>query len=137
MQTAPDRLSEAPTAPAPGRGRRRARRWLLRLAVVIALAGLAHCASPAGVAAVAMAKDVTFVCSGRKQVQATFYPGTDRQVDLRLSDGRRLSVPRALSASGARYATADESFVFWNKGKTAFITEGSPDRETYSNCVIR
>ncbi|HZY83655.1 MAG TPA: hypothetical protein VFE78_02385 [Gemmataceae bacterium] len=45
MQTAPDRLSEAPAAPPPGRGGRRARRWLLRLAVVTALAAAAEAAA--------------------------------------------------------------------------------------------
>ncbi|MDD3531047.1 MAG: MliC family protein [Candidatus Pacebacteria bacterium] len=79
-------------------------------------------------------KVATFACENNKSVTATFYIGDDRQVDLKLSDGRALSVPRALSGSGARYATPDESFVFWNKGDTAFITEGSAT--TYSGCVL-
>ena len=33
-----------------------------------------------------------------------------------------------MSGSGARYANKDESFVFWNKGNTAFITEGAAGR---------
>src|SRR5581483_12293852 len=37
-------------------------------------------------------------------------------------------------ASGARYANADESFIFWNKGTTAFITENG--QTTYANCSI-
>ena len=50
-----------------------------------------------------------------------------------LSDGRKLTLPQALSGSGARYANADDSFVFWNKGYTAFIDErGKP---TYSGCT--
>ena len=57
------------------------------------------------------------------------------RVDLILSDGRTLSVPQAMSASGARYATADESFVFWNKGDTAFVTEGDPNQQTFANCI--
>jgi membrane-bound inhibitor of C-type lysozyme len=40
-----------------------------------------------------------------------------------------------LSGSGARYANSDETFVFWNKGDTAFITEGN-GKETYSGCVV-
>jgi hypothetical protein len=40
-----------------------------------------------------------------------------------------------MSASGARYASADESVVFWNKGNTAFITEGgNPENMTFANC---
>ena len=36
---------------------------------------------------------------------------------------------------GARYANADESFVFWNKGDTAFVTEGAADTMTFKDCV--
>jgi membrane-bound inhibitor of C-type lysozyme len=76
----------------------------------------------------------TFSCEQGKVIGATFYKS---KVELVLSDGRKLSVPQAISASGARYANADESFVFWNKGNTAFITEGKTEQklETYTNCV--
>lgn len=79
-------------------------------------------------------KTVVFQCEGGKSITATFYIGDDKFVDLRLSDGRNMSVPRAISASGARYAKADESFVFWNKGDTAFITEGPTT--TFANCTL-
>jgi membrane-bound inhibitor of C-type lysozyme len=75
---------------------------------------------------------VTFFCSDARSVVATFYPGNDTHVDLVLSDGRTLSVPHAMSGSGARYANADESFVFWNKGDAAFITENGTT--TYADC---
>ncbi|RJQ36327.1 hypothetical protein C4552_03505 [Candidatus Parcubacteria bacterium] len=81
-------------------------------------------------------KTVTFQCADDRTIQASFYIGDDKYVDLVLSDGRKLSVPRALSASGARYAKADESFVFWNKGDTAFITEAGGG-ETYKNCILK
>ena len=74
----------------------------------------------------------TFKCQGGKMIEASFYAD---KVDLKLSDGRALSVPQAMSASGARYANKDESFVFWNKGDTAFVTEGKDSKETYSGCV--
>lgn len=76
----------------------------------------------------------SFDCDGGKLITAVFYPNNDTRVDLQLSDGRALSVPKAVSASGARYATSDEKFVFWNKGDTAFITENG--QNTYNNCVI-
>jgi len=41
------------------------------------------------------------------------------------------------STSGARYANKDETFVFWNKGDTAFVTEGKDGKETYSGCGRR
>lgn len=83
-------------------------------------------------------KTVTFTCADSKAIIATFYLKDDKFVDLKLSDGRSMSVPHAISASGARYATHDESFVFWNKGDTAFITEGATSSiETYSNCQLQ
>ena len=46
-------------------------------------------------------------------------------------------VPQAMSASGARYANKDETFVFWNKGDTAFVTEGKDGKEAYSGCATK
>ena len=74
--------------------------------------------------------DASFSCDDNKTIQADFYPN---QVMLRLSDGRNLTVPQAISADGARYANSDESFVFWNKGNTAFVQEGQAT--SYSDCV--
>ncbi len=80
-------------------------------------------------------KVALFNCDGGKTITASFYPGDDKFADLVLGDGTKLSVPRAISASGARYATADESFVFWNKGDTAFITQNGTT--TYSGCITQ
>ena len=74
-----------------------------------------------------------FACHGRKTIAAIFYADS---VELKLSDRRRLKIPQAMSGSGARYANADETFVFWNKGDTAFVTEGKANKETYSGCVV-
>jgi membrane-bound inhibitor of C-type lysozyme len=76
----------------------------------------------------------TFKCKGGKSIGATFFAAS---VDLKLSDGRSLKVPQAMSGSGARYANKDETFVFWNKGDTAFVTEGKDGKETYSGCATR
>jgi len=76
--------------------------------------------------------EATFKCKDGKSIEATFFADS---VALKLSDGRDMEVPQAMSGSGARYATKDESFVFWNKGDTAFVTEGSDDNQTYSDCV--
>ena len=74
---------------------------------------------------------VTFNCAESKNIKAVFYAS---KVDLGLSDGRNMSLPQAMSASGARYANSDESFVFWNKGDTAFVTEG--DKTTFNDCSL-
>lgn len=75
---------------------------------------------------------VIFSCTDSKKITAKFYSEDDKYVDLVLNDGTMISLPHATSASGARYAKPDESFVFWNKGDTAFITENGTT--TYSNC---
>jgi membrane-bound inhibitor of C-type lysozyme len=74
----------------------------------------------------------TFKCADDKSIDGTFYAD---KVDLKLSDGRSMALPQVISGSGARYANADESFVFWNKGDTAFVTEGSDDTMTFKDCV--
>jgi membrane-bound inhibitor of C-type lysozyme len=76
--------------------------------------------------------DVTFDCKDDKSIEAAFY--TDK-VDLDLSDGRSMSLHQTMSGSGIRYAYADETFVFWSKGDTAFVTEGADGKETFSDCV--
>lgn len=76
-----------------------------------------------------------FACSGGKSIDATFVKGPTSSVKLVLSDGRRLSLPHAMSGSGARYANRDESIVFWNKGDTAFIDEKG--KTTYEGCATK
>ncbi len=71
-----------------------------------------------------------FTCTQGKALKALFTAGA---VNLSLSDGRRINLPQAVSASGARYANPDESFVFWNKGKGAFIEEYG--KTTYAGCI--
>jgi membrane-bound inhibitor of C-type lysozyme len=75
---------------------------------------------------------VTYLCDENKSITATFTPA-DENVELTLSDDRTMTLPHVISGSGARYANEDESFVFWNKGNTAFITENG--EETFSNCA--
>jgi membrane-bound inhibitor of C-type lysozyme len=72
-----------------------------------------------------------FVCDNNKSVYADFYKNF---VHLEFGWQKTLYLPQTISASGARYANADESIVFWNKGDTAFITEGNPNNITYKNC---
>ena len=87
---------------------------------------------------------VRYTCEQNKTIAAEYFSGPTRtapngqpipggRVDLSLSDGRKLSLPQTLSGSGIRYAKADESFVFWSKGDTAFVEEGKT--MTYTGCV--
>lgn len=94
--------------------------------------------------------NATYMCDAAKTIAAKFYSGTatvpadpniaptpNGSVALVLSDGRNITLPQTISASGVRYANADESIVFWSKGNTAFITEGTGSNapQTYINCV--
>jgi len=72
-----------------------------------------------------------FNCDNEKTINAIFFSD---KVELSLSDGRNFLLSQGISASGVRYISEDESFVFWNKGDTAFIQEG--DVNTYDNCVV-
>ena len=97
----------------------------------VAILVAALCSSP-GAAADDPISEVKYSCADDKTIQATFHAD---KVDLVLSDGRSISLPQSMSGSGIRYADADESFVFWSKGNTAFATEGDADKPTYADCV--
>jgi membrane-bound inhibitor of C-type lysozyme len=104
---------------------------LLRRGMRIAVCGtLAWSAGAAGAGTQTI--KASFACEAGKKIQAVFVNGDKPSVRLLLSDGRELTLPQVLSGSGARYANADESFVFWNKGRTAFIQEQG--KTSYSNC---
>lgn len=100
---------------------------LVRSAVIVIAglgAGTAYAAEPISV--------VDYACAEGKTIKASYYSD---KVDIVLSDGRKMELPQTMSGSGIRYANADESFVFWSKGNTAFATEGDPDKPTYADCV--
>ena len=74
----------------------------------------------------------SFGCDRGKTINAVFFGS---RVELTLSDGRNMNIAQGISASGARYTNEDESFVFWNKGDTAFVQEGN--KTTYENCAVK
>lgn len=98
---------------------------------LLALAVVACAAAPEVPAAVIRAK---FACEGGRTIAAEFVQAPQPLVRLALSDGRALTLPLAVSASGARYASADLGIVFWNKGDTAFVEEGG--KPTFTGCVV-
>lgn len=107
---------------------RRATSLLVRTGLIVIGAGL-------GAGATLAAEPISVVdyaCADGKTINASYYSD---KVDIVLSDGRKLDLPQTMSGSGIRYANADESFVFWSKGNTAFATEGDPDKPTYADCV--
>lgn len=95
----------------------------------------------------------TYMCSGSKTITATYYQGAAQpgggpnmppapggSVHLVLSDGRTMDLAQTLSADGARYSNGNpqtqgsETFVFWNKGNGATVTENG-NNQTFSGCI--
>lgn len=89
-----------------------------------------------------------FVCDNNKTfIKASFYEGEKIEVEpgeppvptgsvsLILNDGRKFDLPQTISASGVRYATEDESFIFWNKGDDALVWERGPEKD-FIGCSI-
>lgn len=91
---------------------------------------------------------VNYMCNETKTIDAAFYrtpaetssvvgqpPVPQGSATLILSDGRTLELPQTISADGARYANADEAFVFWSKGNGALVLENNEEAE-YIGCVL-
>ncbi len=76
--------------------------------------------------------EAVFFCDDNKKIEAIFYNKEEGgTVELKI-DGEDFSLQQTISASGARYANEDETFVFWNKGNMAFIE--TADNLIYKNC---
>ncbi len=76
-----------------------------------------------------------FTCAGGRSIDATFINTGASRVQLAFSDGRRMTLPQAMSADGGRYANKAETIVFWNKGRGAFVQEDG--RTTYADCTAQ
>lgn len=119
---------------------------IIILAIIAGIAAFFHPTVESGMAVKQPIADVTYVCDGGKTMHVLYYQGTTTppaspgmpptpggSVTVTLSDGRTMTLPQTISADGARYANADESFIFWSKGDGAFVMEGNAT--TYANCV--
>jgi len=71
-----------------------------------------------------------FSCEDGQLISVTFFKDGARII---MGNGETLTLLRTISGSGARYANQDESFVFWNKGDTAFIERDG--EQVLKNCV--
>lgn len=95
---------------------------ILALAAILAAAPAAHAAQKA---AERPPQWTTFACADGLAFDVRFALG---MAQIRIKDGRALVLPRAVSASGARYA--DDTAEFWNKGRDAMLTIGAePKRD--------
>ncbi|HVY35921.1 MAG TPA: MliC family protein [Candidatus Paceibacterota bacterium] len=90
---------------------------------------------------------VSYACDAGKTITATFYDGPvippttpdapptpTGTAHVILSDGRTFDLGQTISADGVRYATPDESFVFWSKGDGALVLENNTEG-AYTNCT--
>ena len=95
---------------------------------------------------------VDYECNEGKTISAVFYEGEAAEaepseppqpggwVELKLSDGREMTLKQTISASGIRYSDGDpmiegsEHFVFWSKGEMALVLEDNVEK-TYIGCV--
>lgn len=90
--------------------------------------------------------EVFYRCDAGKTINASYYQGAPApqpkpgepptptgSVSVKLSDGRQLTLPQTISASGIRYANPDESFIFWSKGSGALVLENN--LQTYIGCI--
>jgi membrane-bound inhibitor of C-type lysozyme len=116
--------------------------------IVLALALVAGCsgnASRTGSSADgSVVRGAHYQCDNARTIDAVFDPGTGPaagtpprptgHVTIDLSDGRKVVLPQTISASGVRYANADESLVFWIKGDGALVLEHD-QQKTYIGCV--
>lgn len=75
---------------------------------------------------------VNYLCEDGSSIAAT-YDNAEENVTISLSDERVMTLDQVVAASGARYANADESIVFWNKGNEAFVEEDG--NVTFADCV--
>ncbi len=73
---------------------------------------------------------ILFKCDANSELKAEFL---DESVRLMLSDGRQISLPQVISASGVKYANTDESFVFHTENNNAWVEENG--FATYLNCT--
>jgi membrane-bound inhibitor of C-type lysozyme len=74
-----------------------------------------------------------FTCAENKTISTNFY---ENFVEIKTDTIKKNYLPQTISASGARYSNKNGSFVFWNKGDTAFITEGDENNITYKECMV-
>jgi membrane-bound inhibitor of C-type lysozyme len=90
---------------------------------------------------------VLYSCDGGKTITASYYQGATAptpasgqeptptgSVSLTLADGSTMTLAQTISADGARYANADESFVFWEKGNSVMVLENGAEKN-YTGCI--
>jgi membrane-bound inhibitor of C-type lysozyme len=65
----------------------------------------------------------TYLCERGVEVPVSYVNGSDGSVAVLYVEGRLITLPIAISASGARYAWPSDGsgYVWWTKGETATL----------------
>jgi len=114
--------------------------YAILLCALAALACLSNCRSAKqGELKVEGGEPITYRCEGGEQIVAKYYSLSDKSlhfVKVTMPDGQELTLPNAMSASGARY-TDDRLWVWWTKGESGFAETRDANGEwqvKYQNC---
>jgi membrane-bound inhibitor of C-type lysozyme len=91
---------------------------------------------------------LTYSCDKGKTVSVAYYEGPEAPqpapgemptptgtADVSLDGGATTTLNQTISADGVRYATADDSFVVWNKGKNVLVMRNNSMDLDYTNCT--
>jgi len=115
-------------------------RNVMVLCVALLLAGASGCTGiDPGTLTIRPGERVVYRCEGGERIGARYYSLSDKSLDfvkVLLPDGREVTLPQAMAASGVRY-TDDREWVWWTKGDSAFAETRAPSGEwriKYQNC---
>jgi len=91
---------------------------------------------------------VAYSCDKGKTITVAYYEGPEMPqpapgemptptgtADVSLDGGATTTLNQTISADGVRYATADDSFVVWNKGKDVLVMRDNSMDLDYTNCT--
>lgn len=120
---------------------------IMAILAIAALIGAGYMYFHPGTETAAPIAHVTYTCDNDHRITAQYYEGPEApepapgepptptgSVVVTLDEEPAMTLSQTLSASGIRYATADESFVFWSKGDDALVMRNNEMDRTYTNC---
>ena len=79
-------------------------------------------------------KTFALVCINKKAMSVTFHLPADTNVDVALSDGRKLNLLNDKDAKNPQYFSTDKTIVLSNTGQNLVLTENN--KITYDGCIL-
>ncbi len=91
---------------------------------------------PAGAFAQDAMMNITYACANDRVLQASFINAGDESFAVIFEAGQLVPMQIAVSASGARYLSADEGLELWTKGPEATLSLlGETETVLYHDCA--